>query len=103
MTRVFCSDAASEAPRFTAVVVLPTPPFWLAIAITRAKLFPPVWCENLAEWFRNVQVVSRETTFRQNNVVPTFHVEQSRSPQTRRGGRSRQSVAQILGLAARWQ
>ena len=27
--------AASEAARFTAVVVLPTPPFWLAIAMTR--------------------------------------------------------------------
>ena len=27
--------AASEAARFTAVVVLPTPPFWFATAITR--------------------------------------------------------------------
>ena len=27
--------AASEAARFTAVVVLPTPPFWLATAMTR--------------------------------------------------------------------
>src|SRR6202163_3474834 len=27
---------ASDAPRFTAVVDLPTPPFWLTIAITRA-------------------------------------------------------------------
>src|ERR1700678_2912484 len=36
MMRVRCSDAGSEARRLTAVVVLPTPPFWLAIAITRA-------------------------------------------------------------------
>jgi hypothetical protein len=27
--------AASEAARLTAVVVLPTPPFWLATAMTR--------------------------------------------------------------------
>src|SRR4030095_1545031 len=27
-----CPSSASAAPRFTAVVVLPTPPFWLAIA-----------------------------------------------------------------------
>jgi hypothetical protein len=26
---------ASDAAMFTAVVVLPTPPFWLAIAMTR--------------------------------------------------------------------
>src|ERR1700730_9278267 len=40
MIRVWRSGAASEAPRFTAVVVFPTPPFWLAIAITRPKLSP---------------------------------------------------------------
>jgi hypothetical protein len=40
MTSVRCSEAARDAPRLTAVVVLPTPPFWLAIAITRAKLSP---------------------------------------------------------------
>src|SRR5438552_3978771 len=34
--RVRFSAAARLAARFTAVVVLPTPPFWLAIAITRA-------------------------------------------------------------------
>ena len=28
--------APSEAARFTLVVVLPTPPFWFVIAITRA-------------------------------------------------------------------
>jgi len=40
MMRVVFSEAASEAPRFTAVVVFPTPPFWLATAITRAKWSP---------------------------------------------------------------
>ena len=30
------SAAAREAARFTAEVVLPTPPFWLAMAMTRA-------------------------------------------------------------------
>src|SRR5216110_1319924 len=35
MRSVFRSAVASEAARFTAVVVFPTPPFWLAIAITR--------------------------------------------------------------------
>src|SRR3984957_222756 len=32
---VFTSAAAKEAAKLMAVVVLPTPPFWLATAITR--------------------------------------------------------------------
>src|ERR1700676_626536 len=35
-TRTRRPSNASDAPRFTAVVDLPTPPFWLTIAITRA-------------------------------------------------------------------
>src|ERR1700682_681630 len=35
-TRTRRPSSASDAPRFTAVVDLPTPPFWLTIAITRA-------------------------------------------------------------------
>jgi len=35
MSSVLRSAVASEAAMFTAVVVLPTPPFWFAIAITR--------------------------------------------------------------------
>jgi hypothetical protein len=31
-------DAASDAARFTQVVVLPTPPFWLATAMMRLML-----------------------------------------------------------------
>src|SRR5688572_9791782 len=34
-TSVRCSETASEAPRLMAVVVFPTPPFWLAMAMTR--------------------------------------------------------------------
>src|SRR5580698_7700671 len=34
-SRVLTSAAAKEAARLMAVVVLPTPPFWLATAITR--------------------------------------------------------------------
>src|SRR3989442_1363846 len=37
-SNVFRSAVASDAARLTAVVVLPTPPFWLAIAITRGIL-----------------------------------------------------------------
>src|SRR5271156_74881 len=60
---VFCSAAAREAPRLTAVVVFPTPPFWFAIAITRANLAPLEGNENVADIFRSVQgIVSRGTT-----------------------------------------
>jgi hypothetical protein len=40
MSSVGASAAAIEAERLIAVVVLPTPPFWLATAITRAKSSP---------------------------------------------------------------
>jgi hypothetical protein len=33
MRRTFFSDVARDADRLIAVVVLPTPPFWLAIVI----------------------------------------------------------------------
>src|ERR1700739_2799254 len=36
---VGCSAAARHAAKFTAVVVFPTPPFWFAMAMMRAKLF----------------------------------------------------------------
>src|SRR5262245_61174251 len=35
MRRMLLPQAASAVPRLIAVVVLPTPPFWLAIATTR--------------------------------------------------------------------
>src|SRR5450759_3183360 len=37
MSNTLCPNSASAAPRFTAVVVLPTPPFCIATAIVRAK------------------------------------------------------------------
>src|SRR5271157_239167 len=41
---VLTSAAASEAARLMAVVVLPTPPFWLATAITRPMILFSVCC-----------------------------------------------------------
>src|ERR1039457_2398165 len=38
-SNVLTSAAASEAARLMAVVVLPTPPFWLATAITRPMIY----------------------------------------------------------------
>src|ERR1700681_2117186 len=40
MSNIRCPNSASAAPRFTAVVVLPTPPFCIATAIVRAKSAP---------------------------------------------------------------
>src|SRR5271154_4119713 len=37
INRVDCSAAAKQAAKLTAVVVFPTPPFWFATAIMRAK------------------------------------------------------------------
>src|SRR5947209_17423538 len=37
-SRTRCPSSASAAPRLTAVVVLPTPPFCIATAIVRAKI-----------------------------------------------------------------
>src|SRR5262249_32051310 len=65
-SKVRRSDTANEAARFTAVVVLPTPPFWLAIAGARAR-FPP----GQALW----------------GAVGEVWV--ARDPRARRGGRSR--------------
>src|SRR5215472_7622621 len=39
--RTRCSRSARAAPRLTAVVVFPTPPFWLAIAIVFATRMAP--------------------------------------------------------------
>jgi hypothetical protein len=36
MTSTLYPSSAKEAPRLTAVVLFPTPPFWFATAITRA-------------------------------------------------------------------
>jgi hypothetical protein len=39
MRKVLTSAAANDAARLIAVVVLPTPPFWLATAMTRPIRF----------------------------------------------------------------
>src|ERR1700722_13441274 len=60
--RMRCSAAASEAPRLTAVVVLPTPPFWLAIAMILPKEFSKAR-EGIYHTVLHMQLVSRETVF----------------------------------------
>src|SRR5439155_24396647 len=70
MSSVFRSAVASEAARFTAVVVFPTPPFWLAIAITRDIITRYRIMSYLAREFRRVEYtsVSRETKERKFHV-----------------------------------
>src|SRR5271157_3093036 len=43
-SRVLTSAAASDAARLMAVVVLPTPPFWLATAMTRPMILFSICC-----------------------------------------------------------
>src|ERR1017187_1536018 len=43
-SNVLTSAAANEAARLMAVVVLPTPPFWLATAMTRPMILFSVCC-----------------------------------------------------------
>src|ERR1700751_4634288 len=47
-TRTFSPIAASAVPRLIAVVVLPTPPFWLASASTRGGSSVPVGQGNIS-------------------------------------------------------
>src|ERR1700724_138688 len=46
--RVGCSAVAKQAAKLTAVVVLPTPPFWFAQAMILAKCFPTRNLTNVA-------------------------------------------------------
>src|SRR5262249_2842438 len=50
MRSVFTSAAANDEARLMAVVVLPTPPFWLATAITRPILY---FVREIGEHFQN--------------------------------------------------
>src|SRR5436190_2246090 len=70
MRSVFRSAVASEAARFTAVVVFPTPPFWLAIAITRDIISRYRIISYVTREFRWVEYtsVSRETKERKFHV-----------------------------------
>src|SRR5437660_1489642 len=92
--RVGCSAAARQAARFTAVVVLPTPPFWFATAMIRANYSPAH--RKSSKRSSRMQDVSRGTSLDHANRVrgrnvpcgtfalnlgetyPSFHVEQTR-------------------------
>ena len=58
------SAAARQEARFTAVVVFPTPPFWLATAIIRAKPFS-----------HRVQTRRDENLAKSDRQRKVFHVE----------------------------
>src|SRR5213596_1713263 len=97
MSSVLRSAVASEAARFTAVVVLPTPPFWLAIAITRDIINYYVAMSYVTRKFTRVQYtfVSRETKER------TFHVKLQHWESRRPGGASASSRGR--GCGDRWR
>jgi hypothetical protein len=89
MTSVRCSATAREAPRLTAVVVFPTPPFWLAMAIMRAKLSPRCRA-NVAETNLAVQDVSRGTSSCWTNFSSRlFHVKRDPSQECYLGAPTR--------------
>src|SRR6266576_6654526 len=74
--RVGCSAVARQAARFTAVVVLPTPPFWFATAMIRAKYSPE--SENLAKPSQGCKMFHVEQRFiggNQDSEGELFHVE----------------------------
>src|SRR5271166_1775561 len=71
-SRVLTSAAAKEAARLMAVVVFPTPPFWLATAITRPMIVFSVCCgpeyantfaKSMPDFGAVFGSVSRETSF----------------------------------------
>src|SRR3984957_5058013 len=77
MSSVFTSAAAKDAARLMAVVVLPTPPFWLATAITR-----PIDCRGARAVRRIVRFAFRKqgrTVVHKKNLcakrVPMFRAE----------------------------
>jgi hypothetical protein len=68
------SAAASDAAKLMAVVVLPTPPFWLATAITR----PMSSAENRlanSEYARRRAGLNLNLLCKRKNPVKMFHVE----------------------------
>src|SRR5438270_12813193 len=72
--RVGCSAVARQAARFTAVVVLPTPPFWFATAMIRAKYSPE--SENLAKPSQGCKMFHVEQRFiggNQDSEGELFH------------------------------
>src|SRR5258706_4238317 len=78
---VLTSAAASEAARLMAVVVLPTPPFWFATAMTRCMiLFLRVARQDMrTRWRNQCQILVQITD-------EVFHVKHSGLLQGLRGG-----------------
>ncbi len=73
MINVRCSAAAKHEARLTAVVVFPTPPFWLAMAMTRAKMIP----QFQGECSRDLQGCKMfHVEHQRNREGESFHVEQ---------------------------
>jgi hypothetical protein len=108
MMRVLFSEAAREAPRLTVVVVFPTPPFWLAIAITLDKS-PPQEKRNVSEGAgarQHLFHVKRWTNVLANHSESAFHVKQAISRgNMSRAGLERLSVSRETSasdLAALW-
>src|SRR5208282_1125670 len=80
---VFTSAAASEAARLIAVVVFPTPPFWLAIAMTRPIavlcLCPPEYAEATGEI--NARVLCKVSSVsRETQDIPDLRAQSHPSP-----------------------
>src|ERR1039457_6195004 len=79
---VLTSAAASEAARLMAVVVLPTPPFWLATAMTRPMILFSVCCaseyanafaKSMPVFCAIVGSVSRETLIKFQTAFARAH------------------------------
>src|SRR5688572_16992612 len=70
MTSVLRSATARHAPRFIAVVVLPTPPFWLAIAMIRPT------CPSRSGELPRGRNITRAQLSSPANAEEMFHVEQ---------------------------
>src|SRR6266481_10197158 len=79
-SRVLTSAAASEAARLMAVVVLPTPPFWLATAMTRPMILFSGCC---ASEYANTCLKSMAEFC--GNLGRVFHVEHSARFESGRG------------------
>src|SRR6266849_5028113 len=97
---VLTSATAREAARLMAVVVLPTPPFWLATAMTRPMILFSVCCgseyanacaKSMPEfWWKSCRVFHVEHSARLDSGVrrccDVFHVKHIRYL-SREGGR----------------
>src|SRR5208283_4009767 len=87
---VLTSAAAREAARLMAVVVFPTPPFWLATAITRPMVLfsvfagqnmPNAEAKAMPDFSANQRSVSRETFQGFPGTTPTTDKKGAPSPQ----------------------